>query len=330
MAFLESNKDRASILILLLGVGIVIALAPFASGLIGGLVLYVVFDPLHRQLTKRIPPALSATLVTLLALLLLVVPTVVLAGLLVGQAQDLASGVVQGPILDRLRVLTIHGVAIGPRIVAAGEELVSKLASGLFGILGTATRIGFNLTIALFVAYYMLIQPVGSWDKVRQLIPFSPANADRLRDRFRDVTWSTMVGTGLTAAVQGTLVAVGFWICGLGNAAFWGLVTAVFAILPVVGSGLVWGPGAATLALSDRWGAAIFMVALGVIAVGNVDLVIRPAVFRRFAKVHTLLTLIGAIAGIRYFGLLGILIGPLALSYFFELMEMYRQEYLAQ
>jgi predicted PurR-regulated permease PerM len=265
----------------------------------------------------------------MLALLLLVVPTIVLAGLLVGQAQDLASGMVQGPILDRLRGLTIYGIPLGPRIVSAGEEVVSNLASGVFSVLGTATRIGFNLTIALFITYYMLVQPVGRWEKVRQYIPFSPANADRLRDRFRDVTWSTMVGTGLTAAVQGTLVALGFWACGLGNATFWGLVTAVFAILPVVGSGLVWGPGAVTLALADRWGAAIFLAGLGIIAVGNVDLLIRPAVFRRFAKIHTLITLIGAIAGIRYFGLLGILIGPLALSYFFELMEMYRQEYLA-
>jgi predicted PurR-regulated permease PerM len=237
---------------------------------------------------------------------------------------------VQGPILDRLRGLTLYGIPLGPRIVSAGEEVVSNLASGVFSVLGTATRIGFNLTIALFITYYMLVQPVGRWEKVRQYIPFSPANADRLRDRFRDVTWSTLVGTGLTAAVQGILVALGFWVCGLGNATFWGLVTAVFAILPVVGSGLVWGPGAVTLALAGRWGAAIFLAALGIIAVGNVDLLIRPAVFRRFAQIHTLITLVGAIAGIRYFGLLGILIGPLALSYFFELMEMYRQEYLAQ
>ena len=61
---------------------------------------------------------------------------------------------------------------------------------------------------------------------------------------------------------------------------------------------------------------------------GNVDVVIRPAVFRRFAQVPVLITLIGAIGGIGYFGLLGILIGPLALSYFFELMDMYREEYL--
>jgi len=67
----------------------------------------------------------------------------------------------------------------------------------------------------------------------------------------------------------------------------------------------------------------------GAIVVGNVDYVIRPMVFRRWANIHPLVTLIGALAGVPYFGILGLLIGPLALSYFFELIRMYREEYLA-
>ena len=102
----------------------------------------------------------------------------------------------------------------------------------------------------------------------------------------------------------------------------------VFAILPVVGSGLVWGPGAITLALDHRLGAGIGLALWGLIVVGNVDFVIRPMVFRRWAHIHPLVTLIGALAGVGYFGILGLLIGPLALSYFFELIKMYREEYL--
>ena len=328
MGFLETDKDRASLLILLLGIGIALALAPFASGLLGGPVLFVTLAPLHRRLARALRPALAAGVVVVLALVLLVVPTVLLTGLLVGQAQSLATGVLQGPLLDKLRGLTISGMPVGPRLVTAGEELVSRIASSVFGLLGTATRIGFNLTIAFFIAYYMLLQPPEAWDRIRDFIPFSPQNADRLRDRFQAVTSSTIVGTGLVAVAQGVLVGLGFWMVGLGNAAFWGVVSAVLGILPVVGAGLVWGPAAVTLALSDRWGAAIFIGVLGAVLVGNVDILIRPAVFRRFAQVPTLITLMGAIAGLGYFGLLGILIGPLALSYFFELMEMYREEYL--
>ena len=82
------------------------------------------------------------------------------------------------------------------------------------------------------------------------------------------------------------------------------------------------------LALEGRYGMAIGLAIWGVVVVGNVDNVIRPMVFRRWAQIHPFITIIGAFAGIQYFGLLGLLIGPLAISYFFELIRMYREEYL--
>jgi predicted PurR-regulated permease PerM len=106
------------------------------------------------------------------------------------------------------------------------------------------------------------------------------------------------------------------------------VVTVIVSILPVVGSGLVWVPGVAVLAFEHRYGWAIALAAWGLVAVGQVDNLIRPWVFRRYASIHPFVTIIGAMAGISYFGLLGLLIGPLAISYFFELIRMYRQEYL--
>jgi predicted PurR-regulated permease PerM len=142
------------------------------------------------------------------------------------------------------------------------------------------------------------------------------------------VTTSTIIGTGLTAAIQGALLSLAFWVIGLPDAVFWGVVTMVFAILPLVGSGLVWGPAAIILLLDHRYTAAVGLALWGVLVVGNVEFAIRPMVFRRWAHIHPLITLVGALAGLPYFGLLGLLIGPLALSYFFELLKMYREEYL--
>jgi predicted PurR-regulated permease PerM len=329
MAFLDSAHQRASFLILLLGIGLLLALAPFVSGLVGGLVLYVIFAPAHRWLTRRIPARASAGLVVLLALIILVVPTVSFAGLVANQAESIATGVIRGPLLDRLAALKFGELELGPRLAGLGEKIVSWIGAGAFGLLGTATRIGLNLTLALFITYYLLLSGGRSaWSVVRPYVPFSAASADLLRDRFRDVTVSTVIGTGLIACIQGTLVALGFWATGISNALFWGLVTVVFAILPVVGAGLVWGPGAITLLLDQRYGAAAALIVLGVVVVGNVDLLIRPIIFRRYAQIHPLVTLVGAIGGVGYFGLLGILIGPLAVSYFFELIRMYQAEYL--
>ena len=101
-----------------------------------------------------------------------------------------------------------------------------------------------------------------------------------------------------------------------------------FAILPVVGSGMIWGPAAIVLYMQGRPVPAILLVIWGVLVIGSVDNFIRPLIYRRFSAVHPLITLIGAIGGVAQFGLLGLLIGPLALSYFFELIRMYREEYL--
>lgn len=330
MAFLDSNHQRAAVLILVLGIALLLALTPFATGIIGIPVLYVVFQPVHTWLMRRTGPRVSAALVVVLALFLIVVPGVSFAGLIVTQAQEIAGGVVRSPLLDRLAQLHIRGTSIGPQLADLGSKLVSWIGSSAFGLIGTATRLALNLVISLFGLYYLLLRPSETWDSVRPYIPFSPQNTELLRQRFRNVTVSTMIGTGLVAAIQGTMVGVGFWVTGLSNALFWGVVTMVFAILPVVGSGLVFGPGAIALALGGHWGGAIGLAIWGLLVVGNVDYIVRPIIFRRWADIHPLITLIGALAGVPYFGLLGLLIGPLALSYFFELIRMYREEYLTR
>jgi len=328
MPLIDTNHQRAALLVLLLGIGLVIALAPYATGLIGIPVLYAVFAPVHVWLSLRVRPKIAATLVVVLALFLIVVPGVSFAGLVVNQAQQITGSVVRNPILGRIAQLELGGIDIGPRIAELGAKIVGWLGSSAFGLIGTATRLALNLTISLFGLFYLLLQPGETWEAVRPYIPFSAKNTEKLRQRFRDVTTSTIIGTGLTAAAQGAILGLAFWIVGLPNALFWGVVTMVFGILPIVGSGLVWVPAAIALLVASRPGPAALIALVGAF-VGNVDYILRPMVFRRWANIHPLVTLVGALAGVPFFGILGLLIGPLALSYFFELVKMYREEYLS-
>src|SRR2546422_265659 len=313
MPLIDTNHQRAALLVLLLGLALVIALTPYATGLIGIPVLYAVFAPVHEWLSLRARPKVAASLVVVLALFLIVVPGVSFAGLIVNQAQQITGSVVKNPILGRIAQLELGGVDIGPRIADLGAKIVGWLGSSAFGLIGTATRLALNLTISLFGLFYLLLRPGETWEAVRPYIPFSAKNTEKLRQRFRDVTTSTIIGTGLTAAAQGAILGLAFWIVGLPNALFWGVVTMVFGILPIVGSGLVWVPAAIALLLDHRPGAALLLALIGIVVVGNVDYLIRPMVFRRWAHIHPLVTLVGALAGVPYFGLLGLLIGPLAL-----------------
>jgi predicted PurR-regulated permease PerM len=331
MPLLDTKHQRAAFLVLALGAALLWTLGPYATGIIGIPVLAVLFAPVHEWLVRRgLPRSVAALLVTVLGAVLIIVPGILIAGLLINQAQEITQNVLQSPIIERFRALQIRGIPLGPRLADAGGRIVAAIGASALGLVGTATRLTLNLTISFFGLYYVLKHPREVWLDARPYIPFSEANTQKLGKRFKDVTVSTVIGTGVVAALQGVLVGLAFWIAGLPNGVFWGVVTMALAILPVVGSGLVWGPAAIVLIMQGRVVTGILMIIWGAVVVGGIDNLIRPLIYRRFSAIHPLITLIGAIAGVNYFGLLGLLIGPLALSYFFELIRMYREEYLEQ
>lgn len=333
MAFFDTDKQRAAGLILLLGIGLGIALWPFAVGLLAIPVLYVIFAPVYRILARRLPNVVAVWLVLVLALLLIAGPVASVVSLLATQGPDMLRSVLDSPLLDKLAAIRIGrfdlGTQISEQLHTLGSQLVGRAGSAALVILGSATRLTLQFTIAFFGLYYLLRAPDSAWGRLRPFIPFSADNADSLRKRFKDITVSTLIGTFLVAAVQGLLLGLAFYAAGLANPVFWGAMCMLFSILPVVGSGLIWIPAVVVLFLQGRMVAGILLAAWGLFGVGGIDNLIRPWVYRRYASVHPFITVIGAFAGIAYFGLLGLLIGPLAISYFFELIRMYREEYLA-
>jgi len=329
MALLGTRHQRAAVLIVVLGVALLYALIPFATGLLGIPVLYVILRPVYRSLLKLgAGPRTSASIVILVALGLLIIPGMMFAALVAGEAQNIATNLAQSPLLTRLTELQIGQVHVGEQIAGMGERVANWIASSVFSLIGAVTRLALNIVIALFGLYYLLPHSQEAWDALTPYIPFSARSTERLLKRFEDVTISTAIGTGAVAAIHGLLVGMAFWAAGLSQGVFWGVVTAVLSILPVVGSGMVWGPGAVALWLGGHEAYAVGMVVWGLVVVGNVEYVVRPLIFRHWAHIHPVITLVGALAGVPFFGILGLLIGPLALSYFFELLRMYQEEYL--
>ena len=327
MALFDSKQQRAAWVVAILGLLIVVALAPFASGLLGAPVLYIVLAPLHAWLLPRLRyRGLTTGVVILVALVGIVLPISWVLSLLVGQAQSAAQAVVSSPILERLDTLTIGPYAVGQELRELGSKLVGMLGGGAMSVLGKVTGVVLNVVFAFFGLYYILQNPDGAWRGMRSYIPFSDENVEILRQRFASVTKATVLGSGLCAVAQGVLMAIAFELFGLGNGVFWGAVTAVFSILPVLGSGIIYLPGTIVLYMTGHPAAAIGLGLFGMLVIGNVDNLIRPWVYNRYAAVHPMITLVGAIAGVGYLGILGLLIGPLALMYFFELMRMYAKE----
>lgn len=331
MLFLHNKRERAGLLILVLGTAVLIAVSSFAVGLLGAAVLYVLCVPIFRRLKRRLSADLAASLTLVFALLCIALPVLWIVALVADQAPEMVRAAQESSLIAKLTALKpIGGFDIGAELAKASGTVLRWASQQAFDVVGGAARATLNLVISFFALYYMLVSSESTWGAFREVLPFSESSAEELRGRFYSVTHATVIGTFLTAVAQGSLVGIGFALVGLPNALFWGVVTGFASILPVLGSALVWLPATLYLALDKRYGAAVTLLVLGAVVASNIDNVIRPMVFRRVSHIHPMVTLVGAFAGVRYFGLLGVLLGPLAIQYFFEFVRLYRMEYVDQ
>lgn len=324
------SRLRARLLVAALGAGILVALAPYVAGLVGSVLLYVMLAPLHARLAAprtRLSSGGVAALLVVGALLLVLLPGIWLTAQIVEQAPDILRTAQASPLLDRLQGLTIAGIDLGAQAARAGGGVAAWASRQAVALLGGATQAVLDLVIALFGCYYLLVSGDAIWARVRHWVPFSPASAERLRDRAHSVAEATLVGTALVAVLQGGIVGVAFWVTGIGNALFWGTVTALCSVLPLFGSALVWLPATLYLLSVGQVPQAIGMAGAGGLLASNIDNLVRPIVYRRVSGIHPMVTLVGAFAGVRLFGLVGVLLGPLAIALFSELLEVYDEEY---
>ena len=305
MMLLQTPRDRAGLLILALGAAVLIAIVPFLSGLLGAAVLYVIFVKPYRRLEQAMRPGLAAAITLAAALVIVALPLSWLVGVVIAQAPDALRTLQGSAVFARVAELRIGSFQVGVELAKASGTIASWLSARVFSFVGSATSAVLNLVIAFFGLYYMLRSDRNTWDAIRPYIPFSPPTADALRERFYSVTQATLLGTMLIAAIQGSLVGTGFWIVGLPNPFFWGTVTAIASILPVLGTSLVWLPALLVLLVQNRYGAAVTMLVIGAGIASNIDNLIRPLVYRRVSHIHPMITLVGAFAGVKYFGLLG-------------------------
>lgn len=324
-----SRRAIAAVIVGILGFAIAVAVAPFALGLIGAPVLAVTFAPLYARLRERSRPRVAASGVVVAAILAIVVPAVAVTTLVVTELPSVLGGAGVERVLKALTALRIGRFNLGPDIAALSGEFASWLSRQTMDMIGSVAFVAVNLLIAFFGLFYLLLAGNAPWQRVARYLPFSAGTVERLRVRFHDVTRATILGIGVTAVLQGSIIGLSFYLLGLDHALLWGTITGMVSILPILGSALVWLPGVIVLLIDGRYGAASILGAIGFIVASNVDNVVRPIIFRRVSHIHPLITVVGAFAGMRYFGLLGLLLGPLALVYFGELVRAFEHEFIS-
>jgi predicted PurR-regulated permease PerM len=198
---------------------------------------------------------------------------------------------------------------------------VLQAAAGFSGslFLGALDSL-FSFAIMLFLLFFFLRDGDVMMARARNLIPMEESRKDRLFQQVSDVTRAIVIGTSMTASMQGVMIGVGFAIASLPSPVVFGVLAALLSMLPMGGSALVWVPAVIWLFIDGRWGFAIFMLAWGLM-LGGIDSVLRPVLISGRAKISALAVFVGVLGGIPAFGAIGIIAGPVVLSLVLALIE---------
>ena len=309
---------------------------PLWQPLLWATLLGSLLAPANSRLATRLGgrARLASAITTILTVVLFLLPVAVIAGAVAAQAaqllhklNDRAPQAADAATLDLSSVpwladpldwigkhAGISVTQVQDWLVAAGKHVLQFLASSggtfVLGALGTLV----SFLLMLFVLFFVLRDGPALAQRVVRMLPIEERMRGKLWQHLKEVTRAVFMGIGVTALVQGALVGVGFWIAGLPSALVFGVLAALFALVPLVGTVIVWGPGALYLASRGDYGHAIFLTLWGTIAVGMVDNFLRPLLISGRAEVPTLAVFIGVMGGLQAFGFIGLFVGPIVLG----------------
>ncbi len=307
--------------------------APLWQPLLWAVLLGSLLAPLNASLAARLGgrPKLASAITTVGVVLLVLLPIFAIAGAVASQASQLVGRIDTTSLratdlhLSRIPLLArplewleatagISLAQIETYIVSGAKRLLEAVAgSGGTVFLGAVgTIVSFMLT--LFVLFFVLRDGPRFASVAVQMLPIEPALRGKLWRHLIDVTRAVFMGIGLTALVQGTLLGIGFAIAGLPSPLVFGVLAVLLALVPVVGTAVMWIPATIWLLIQGELGFALFMLAWGVIVVGGVDNILRPMLISGRAEVPTLAVFIGVMGGLSAFGFIGLFLGPIVLG----------------
>ena len=298
---------------------------PFLMEIGWAVVLAICVAPLQARLARRIGPTRSAAFLTVMVVLLLVVPLVLVARTLVREGGH-AVEYVQMHVADRGGAMGLFHVSwqwLHQRlpILPDEQEVAQQVSARLAGLASSAaSRAGqalkgvlaflFSLAITLGIFFFVLRDGPEMVKGVRRLLPFGSEQNERVLVIVRDIVSASVSSTLVIAVIQGIVGGITFVVLGIPGALLWGCLMAVLALLPAVGSTLIWLPAAVWLALSGSlWKGAVIAL-VGVLILGNVDNVVRPLMLSGSSRLGTLTLIISLLGGVSAFGFIGIILGP--------------------
>lgn len=333
------------LLITVLGIGAGIILVPFWAQIFLGVTLAATVHPVYKALLKVMPkhPAKAAMLTTFAILSVIVAPVIAIAGYAVTQlsegmtwlrellqAESWQDGLNRCPKFVRIvvdRVLELFNLDL-EQLRGYAEQAVQAARDWMPQLFGMSMSALGTLLMALITCCIFLVQGEKVKEILVESLPIKRADADSLLEHLRNVSTASFLGLGCTSISHALVISLAFWLVGVPHVTFFGFLALLAAFLPVVSSVLLFGPVALVLGLVESpWmGIALFVGCF----VGSqvLDNLVKPFAQKDRMPLHGALGFFSVIGGMTLFGLMGTIVGPMAMVAALSVFDIYRRDYL--
>lgn len=319
-------------------------LGQFASALIWAALLTLAGYPLYQKILKRLNHrrSLSAGVMTFIIALVIVGPSIALLTSLASQALSLyewASGIIQSGRLEEWgdattsslgRILS-HPVLAGLDVKGLALRSIGDLSSTMVAQLGSLLKntlvFFFDLMIMFFAIFFFYRDGEAYYHFLMELLPFTAPQKKSISKRFTDTFRAVINGVFVIALLQGIMTGFGFALFGVPFPVFWGFVAIAAALIPLGGAALVWLPGVLYLLLTAHPIQGFMLAAWGIFLVTLPDNFLKPLLIGKKANIPTFFLFMGILGGLKIYGFLGVLFGPLIVTLLTAFVEIYREEY---
>lgn len=319
----------ALLILVVIGLLIFYELLPYLSGVLGAITVYILMQGwMLRLVRKGWKPGLAAAflmLVSFVGILLPVMGVILMLGNRVGRAVQNSEKVLSAldqHILeweDKLGYDFADSIDVG--------AISSWLSDSLQTIAGSTFNVVLAVGLMYFLLYYMFTDKKLVNNHLGDYFPVSHENFEMISTQLKSIVRSNALGIPLVALAQGIIALIGFLIFGVEDPLFWFVIVTIGSMIPFVGTAIGIVPVFILELSLGNTGSAIGILIYGVVVVGSTDNLIRLYVLKKLDDVHPLITLIGVIIGVPLFGFIGLIFGPLMISLFLILLNVYNKEY---
>jgi predicted PurR-regulated permease PerM len=307
---------------------------PFLSALLWAVAFAVLVNPFYQWLCRKLRfRSLAAGVAVAVVALVLVLPTVALAPKLAGDAASAVNAISKSletggwrETVARVKVLgsAIAWVEANVDFREIAREFVHQVTTGVSSLVTGSVAGLVQVVMSGFLLFYLFRDQDEALVALRSLLPITTAEADMLFRRFSDTIYAILYGKVFTAAAQGALGGIGFWILGLPAPWFWGSVMGVLSFLPLVGASLVWGPAAVILTFDGHFGRALVLVLWGLVVIAPIESFLYPIMVGHRLKLHNALVVVAVLGGLVALGPVGLVVGPAMLALALGLLSLWK------